>query len=120
MNIYEAIYKYCIYLNLTDRQISSCLLSIRYIEIKKKVSSEELRRQLGEMIPGIVNMTADALGVTIKEFQIILRKGAISWKEFSEKLPVKLCQIMNADKRNFSGFGEINNNYLQDINTGKL
>lgn len=42
------------------------------------VSSEELRRQLGERLPGAVNMMAQALGVTVTELQKMLKAGSIA------------------------------------------
>lgn len=41
------------------------------------MSSEELRQQLGERLPGAVNIFADALGVTTEELSKMLEQGEV-------------------------------------------
>jgi tape measure domain-containing protein len=52
-------------------------MALEQMMSKGKVSSEELRRQLGERLPGAVNIMAKALNVTTGELQDLLKAGAI-------------------------------------------
>lgn len=52
-------------------------LALEQMMSKGNVSSEELRRQLGERMPGAVNMMAQALGVTTKELNEMLKAGEV-------------------------------------------
>ncbi|UVD36479.1 tape measure protein [Rhodobacter phage RcXuper] len=53
-------------------------LALEQMMSKGTVSSEELRRQLGERLPGAVNMMAQALGVTTAELNDMLKAGEIA------------------------------------------
>jgi tape measure domain-containing protein len=53
-------------------------MALEQMMSKGTVSSEELRRQLGERLPGAVNIMAKALNVTTGELQDLLKAGAIS------------------------------------------
>lgn len=52
-------------------------LALQQIISKGKVSSEELRRQLGDRLPGAFNIFADALGVTTAELDKALQQGEV-------------------------------------------
>lgn len=53
-------------------------LALEQMMSKGTVSSEELRRQLGERLPGAVNMMAQALNVTTGELNDMLKAGEVS------------------------------------------
>ena len=53
-------------------------MALEQMMSKGTVSSEELRRQLGERLPGAVNMMAQALGVTTSKLQEMLKAGEIA------------------------------------------
>lgn len=52
-------------------------MALEQMMSKGVVSSEELRQQLGERLPGAVNLMAEALGVSMKELQKMLQAGEI-------------------------------------------
>ncbi len=52
-------------------------LALEQIISKGKVSTEELRRQLGEKVPGAMNIMAEALNVTVGELDGMLRRGEV-------------------------------------------
>jgi tape measure domain-containing protein len=52
-------------------------LDYQYIYQHNTVASEELRRQLGERIPGAVAIMAKATGVTVKELGKMLKAGEV-------------------------------------------
>lgn len=53
-------------------------MALEQMMSKGKVSSEELRRQLGERLPGAVSMMAEALGVGVDQLQDMLKAGEIN------------------------------------------
>jgi tape measure domain-containing protein len=68
-------------------------LALEQMMSKGKVSSEELRRQLGERLPGAVNLMAKALGVGIDQLQEMLKAGEIN---SADALPKFADEIMKA------------------------
>ena len=59
-------------------ETSRAFLAIEQMFSKGKVSSEELRRQLGEVLPGAVALFAQSLGVTSGELDKLLRQGKVT------------------------------------------
>ena len=70
---------------LSAADTSLVLLAFQQMISKGVVSSEELRRQLGERLPGAVNHAANALGVTTLELSNMLKKGQVVTKDFLPK-----------------------------------
>lgn len=62
-------------LSLDDTQ--GVFLALQQIISKGKVSSEELRRQLGDRLPGAFNIFAEAIGVSTAELDKMLQKGEV-------------------------------------------
>lgn len=59
----------------TQPQIKGALLALEQMFSKGKVSMEELRRQLGNALPGAFEVAAKAMGVTTQEFNELIKKG---------------------------------------------
>ena len=59
-------------------ETSRAFLAIEQMFSKGKVSSEELRRQLGEVLPGAFALFAQSLGVTSGELDKLLRQGKVT------------------------------------------
>lgn len=79
-------------------------LALEQMMSKGTVSSEELRRQLGERLPGAVNIMAKSLGVTTAELQKMLKAGSISSADALPKFAAQLQKefgpgLNNAMKR---------------------
>lgn len=68
----------------SDQQIGGALLALEQMMSKGKVSMEELRRQLGNALPGAFEIGAKAMGVTTKQFNEMVKAG-ISAQEFVPK-----------------------------------
>lgn len=66
-------------------------LALEQMMSKGVISAEELRRQLGERLPGAVNLMAKAVGVSTSELQDMLKAGELI---SSEVLP-KFAQELN-------------------------
>ena len=62
-------------LSLQDTQ--GVFLALTQMIQKGRVSSDELRQQLGERLPGAINIFADALGVTTEELSKMLEQGEV-------------------------------------------
>lgn len=76
---------------LSLEQTSGVLLALQQMISKGRVQSEELRRQLGDRLPGAFNIMADAIGVTTAELDQMMAKGQLVANEstllkFAEEL----------------------------------
>lgn len=67
-----------------NQQIGGALLALEQMMSKGRVSMEELRRQLGNALPGAFEIGAKAMGVTTQEFNEMVKAG-ISAQEFVPK-----------------------------------
>lgn len=68
-------------LGLSQAEVGRALLAVEQIISKGKVSQEELRRQLGNALPGAAQIAARAFGVTTEELNKMVKEG-ISAEEF--------------------------------------
>lgn len=68
----------------SDQQIGGALLALEQMMSKGRVSMEELRRQLGNALPGAFEIGAKAMGVTTAKFNEMVKAG-ISANEFVPK-----------------------------------
>lgn len=62
---------------LSMDQLNGVFLALEQMISKGKVSSEELRRQLGDRLAGAFTIFADAIGVSTSELDDMLRKGEV-------------------------------------------
>jgi tape measure domain-containing protein len=62
---------------LSMDQMSGVFLALTQMISKGKVSSEELRRQLGDRMTGAFNIFAQAIGVSTAELDEMMRKGEV-------------------------------------------
>lgn len=76
--IFESVSTSMAVLGKSTEDQNLAFLALEQMMSKGKVSSEELRRQLGERLPGAVNMMAQALGVTVDKLQEMLKAGEIN------------------------------------------
>lgn len=60
-----------------SQQTGSALLSLEQMYSKGKVSMEELRRQLGNALPGAFEIGAKAMNMTTQEFNEFVKKGQL-------------------------------------------
>jgi len=76
-------------LNLNEERTSSMFLALEQMVSKGTVSMEELRRQLGDHLPGALNLAAQAMGYSkdkIGEFVKAVSQGKIKSLELVEAL----------------------------------
>lgn len=82
--IFRSVSKASGVLGLKVDEVNGVYLALEQMLSKGKVTTEELRRQLGERLPGALGIMASALGVTIPELDKMLKKGEVL---SSEALP---------------------------------
>src|SRR5690606_27955139 len=75
--IFETVTKAAGVLGLKTHELEGVYLALEQMLSKGKVTTEELRRQLGERLPGAFGIMADALGVTTAKLDDMLKKGEV-------------------------------------------
>lgn len=78
-----------------DRQ-RLILLALEQMTSKGVISMEELRRQLGESLPGAFNMAAKAAGMTTREFNKLVESGKLMAADFLPKFIDQMKKDMPA------------------------
>lgn len=89
-DIFEAIVKAMSLLGKSSSETEGALLAVQQMISKGTVSSEELRGQLGERLPGAFQIAARAIGVTTAELSKLLKDGAVVATDFLPKLAEEL------------------------------
>jgi tape measure domain-containing protein len=75
--IFTAISSASKVLGLSSAETSRALNAVQQMISKGKISSEELRQQLGEVMPGAFQAFAKSLGVTTQELDKLLENGEV-------------------------------------------
>jgi tape measure domain-containing protein len=91
--IFDSVSKASAVLGLRTDELTGVYLALEQMLSKGKVTTEELRRQLGERLPGAFGIMADAIGVSVAELDKMLKKGEIL---SSEALPKFAAQLEKA------------------------
>ena len=76
-DIFRSMTKAGAVLGLGVDDLSTVYLALEQMMSKGKVTTEELRRQLGEKLPGAVGIMAAAIGVGVEELDSLLKKGEV-------------------------------------------
>lgn len=77
MRIFTAFSKAATVLGLSADDTQGIFLALTQMISKGRVQAEELRGQLGERLPGALNIAARALGVTTYQLDQMLKKGEV-------------------------------------------
>ena len=117
-DIYESLTRASAYFNLTADETNGVMLAVQQMISKGKVSSEELRRQLGERLPGAMNLAAKAMGMTTEELDKQIRLGNIYAKELLPRLAVELNGLtQNLDVNTIQGLtNKVKNEFTEMVN----
>lgn len=75
--IFRSMTKAASVLGLKTDELQGIYLALEQMLSKGKVSTEELRRQLGERLPGAMGIMAASIGVTLPKLDEMLRKGEV-------------------------------------------
>lgn len=100
-------------LKLDQDRVRLSFLALSQMFNKGKVSMEELRRQLGEQIPGVFELSAQAMGVTTAKLSEMISKGNVAANDLLPKLADKLMETfgpqvpaaLNTAQAAFDNFG---------------
>ena len=90
--IYEALTRAAGAYHLSAEQTSDVMLAVEQMLSKGKVTAEELRRQLGNSLPGAFNLMAQAAGVSTAELERMMKAGQV----ISENVLPRFAQVLNA------------------------
>lgn len=90
--IYEALTRAAGAYHLSAEQTSDVMLAVEQMLSKGKVTAEELRRQLGNSLPGAFNLMAQAAGVSTAELERMMKAGQV----ISEDVLPMFAQVLNA------------------------
>lgn len=82
--VFTSILEAATVLGSSKQQVGGALLAIEQMISKGKVSMQELRQQLGNALPGAMQIAAKAMGVTSQELEEMLKNGIRS-EEFVKK-----------------------------------
>lgn len=104
---------------LSLEEMSGIFLALEQMISKGKVTSEELRRQLGDRLPGAFNIMADALGVTTAELDAMMKAGEVfsdqtTILKFADQLDKRFgSQLSEALKSTTTELGKFQNELFQ-------
>lgn len=84
-------------LHLSIEQVDGALLALEQIASKGKVSMEELRRQLGNALPGAMSIAAKALGITTEKLFELVENGQLASNVFLKVFPSAIRAAFSVD-----------------------
>lgn len=99
--IFESVSKATSILGLSTDKTKLVFKALEQMMSKGKISSEELRQQLGESLPGSLTIMAQALDVSVLELDKMLKKGEVMSEDALPKFAKQLEKaygIENVDK----------------------
>lgn len=89
-DIFLGISKAAVSLGLSSDEAAGALLAIQQIVSKGKVSLEELSGQLGERLPGALQIAARSLGMTTQELNKLVSTGNLTAEQLLPALSAEL------------------------------
>ena len=125
-NIFRSLTKAGAVLGLQTDELSSIYLALEQMLSKGKVTTEELRRQLGERLPGAMGIMAASMGVSIAKLDEMMKKGQVMSAEvlpgFAEAVEIafgietldKIDTLIAAENR----LGNTWKQFVKDISDG--
>lgn len=87
-------------LKLSNEQVEGTFLAIEQMISKGTVSMEELRRQLGDRLPGAFSLAARAMGMTEQAFNKAVASGSILAADLLPKLADEIDKQYGATTKN--------------------
>ena len=88
--VYRSIVEASTALQLSQQDVEGALYAITQMISKGKVSMEELRRQLGERLPGAFRIAAEAMGMTTMELDKFISDGNLMVEDFLPRFAAAL------------------------------
>lgn len=97
-------------MQLDTEQTQGIFKALEQMMSKGAVQAEELRGQLGDRLPGAVQIAARAMGVTTKKLQDMMKKGQVLSKDFLPKFATELARTLNIDDKPIDNYTAALNN----------
>jgi tape measure domain-containing protein len=94
--VFTAIAEAARTLHLSSAETQSALIALDQMMSKGTVQAQDLKLQLGNVIPGALHVAADALGVTTQQFDKMMDRGEILSEDFLPKFAARLHEIYGA------------------------
>ena len=120
-NIYASIVKSATYFHLSSQQTEQALLAVQQMMSKGKISAQELRLQLGNVMPGVFQKMADAVGVSTAELDKMMAAGQLISKDVLPKFAAELDK-MTSGKIDLNSLqlqiNDLNNAFAELVNSG--
>jgi tape measure domain-containing protein len=91
--IFDTFAKASAVLGLRTDEVRGVFLALEQMMSKGKVTTEELRRQLGERLPGAVNIMAKSMDKGTRELDAMLKKGQVISEEVLPKFAEMLEKV---------------------------
>ncbi len=96
-DIFRSVTKASAVLGLQTDDLNSVYLALEQMMSKGKITTEELRRQLGEKLPGAIGIMAAAVGVNVNQLDSMLKKGEVLSAEVLPKFAKALEYAYNIE-----------------------
>lgn len=107
--IFESLTKASAFYALSAEQSKNLMNAVTQMVSKGKVSAEELRNQMGNVLPGAFNIMASAIGVSAQELDSMMKKGEVLAEDALPKFAAMLDSITNG--ANFDNLQSSLNNF---------
>lgn len=91
--VFEELTKAATYFHMSGERTQAMMVAIEQMFSKGKVTSEELRRQLGNNLPGAFGIMAKAIGVTNAELDKMLKNGEVLASDALPKFAKELSKM---------------------------
>lgn len=102
-DIFTSMAKASSVLGLSSEQSGRALNAFQQIISKGKVSAEELRGQLGDVLPGAFQIAARSMGVTTAEFDKMISKGDVLADDLLPRMAQELEKTFGAEAQQAAG-----------------
>lgn len=96
---FTSVSEAAVVLGLTSEDTRLVLLALSQMISKGTVYSEELRRQMGDRLPGAFSLAARAMGVTTGELSKMLQQGQVATDVFLPKFQMALHEVYGEGAR---------------------
>lgn len=120
--LFDSVTQASSYFNLSADQTSGTFLALTQMLSKGNIQAEELRGQLGERMPGALNIMARALGITTKQLDKLMKDGKLLASEvlpkFAEQLKLETAGF-NPDTIEGS-INKLKNTFTEIFNSPEL
>lgn len=91
--VFESFATVGVALQLTQSEVTGVFLALQQIASKGVVSMEELRLQLAERVPGAMRLAAQAMDMSMRDFEKAVQERTINAGDFLEKFALKLKNV---------------------------